>query len=1674
MIEAARLTAVVDADTGPFESGIGRVTSGLGNLVTTAAGFALGKAFTEAPGLLTGLAQSAADDAASVAQLQQAVTNANGSFDGFSSQIDQAIKQGQQLAFSDDQVRSALSTMTAQTGDAGEALQRLHSAEDLARGTGMDLTTASRLLGKVTDENVNVLKRYGISVEKGASAQELLNKVDARFGGQSGKYAETAAGQWAIAKDRLSEAGESLGYVLLPAFTKLATFVAQVAVPAMQMFIDRIGPTLSSGVSTAVGLIIRLATALQGPLTAAFVLVRDGLLTFQQALSGNWANADGIRPLHQAIGEFGLLIRNTIIPAVTTFAGFLSGTLWPLIQRGVGFVDDLVNAFHSGGLSGVLSTLVSGLAGLATSIDWGSIASSIVSALGTALSSAGNIAGTLITSLVTALAGVDWSSLASTILTGIVTALTSVSGIVWDAAASVANWITGLDWSSIASTILTGIVTALSTVAGIVWDAATTVANWLVGVDWSSVATTILTSIVTALTTVAGIVWDAATSVASWIIGVDWLSVATTILTGIVTAFSTVAGLVWDAATWVSSMVQGVDWSGIANTILGGITTAMDAIQGADSGGLLAKLGLSPDALAPLQPIFDALSTAFDNIKTGVEGLAGAFSNLNMPAIQEAAQNLGTVIGAVLVVAFTVLGKAIQIVAPYLGAVLVGSINTLAGAINLISDVVIGMVKIVNDLIHGDFSAAWEEAKSLVSNVVGDIGTILGGLPAAIGSILLDLTGVLAGAAGDAVGAFIDVLSGLPGLAADALQGASDAVSGALNGAADWLVSAGEDIISGLVTGIGNLWGNISSKIGEIQGTVTGAITDAVSWLTQTGTDIIQGLVDAISGAFGTLTGKVGEIQGQVTGAIVGAASWLMQTGVDVIAGLGAGITQSFGWLVGVVQGIQGQVTGAITDAASWLSGIGADIVQGLVNGITGAAHLVTEAAQTVINAIPKIIRDKMGIGSPSKVTMELGGYITQGLAIGIEDGTPDAVKAAADAAKSVIDAFNAALDLGARILHDGLTLPAQDVISQLQMTVSGIITGVSAAGSALSTDGVDAAKRFGDAAKAAISWINDAIGAFTALRDFDPKPVIDAAFIGLMTFVNAVVQDIDTYGSLLNDSVKDAVQRFQDTVSAAVGWITDAIDAFHALADFDPTPTINAAFIGLMRFVNAIRDDIALYGSMLTTEVQSDTQVFSDTVSASVGWISDAVNGFNDLAAFDPTPNIDAAFIGLMRFVNAIRNDIAVYGSLITTDISADTTMFAATVSQAVGWIEDAVGAFNALATFDSTSVIDAAFVGLMKFVNAVRRDVAQYGALIGKEVQPEVEKFQAVVSASVGWITDAIDAFTALADFDPNATIDAAFIGLMAFVNRIRDDVALYGSLIADDVQPAAQKFSDAVSASVGWISDAVDAFGALADAHFSATATEGIDKLIAITTYAVQHFAGAAASMQGDGLAAAQTYAAAAGSILDVIGKASNFDSLKNFSSRIKGGIDAFFDDIKLAIKKLIELGAELDSGLSEAASIAQKIASIVDLLSPDAASVGSGASGAASGSSSSGGGSGGNSRSGSGKSTTALGHYVTAVYGQQAVAAAQMTQAAATLTTAATTLKTAVTPTVNQPVSSRLNPIPRSASAADTTMVMIPKAQMDAFAAIVAEKIGHAAQDGTSKGAQQGIRAAFAGI
>jgi hypothetical protein len=179
-------------------------------------------------GALSDAARRGADEEASLTRLAVAAGNTAEGFDASSAALKAAADVARQYGFATVEINDALALLTEQTGSADEAMRRIQVAENLARGAHIDLYTASKLLGKATDENSAVLARYGVVVQKGADVTTMLGAVQEKFGGQAVAYGNSTAG--AIDKttvaiaDWTAKIGNSLGpaqqYIaLLPGMT---------------------------------------------------------------------------------------------------------------------------------------------------------------------------------------------------------------------------------------------------------------------------------------------------------------------------------------------------------------------------------------------------------------------------------------------------------------------------------------------------------------------------------------------------------------------------------------------------------------------------------------------------------------------------------------------------------------------------------------------------------------------------------------------------------------------------------------------------------------------------------------------------------------------------------------------------------------------------------------------------------------------------------------------------------------------------------------------------------------------------------------------------------------------------------------------------------------------------------------------------------------------------------------------------------------------------------------------------------------------------------------------------------------------------------------------------------------------------------------------------------------
>ncbi|GAB4333703.1 MAG: hypothetical protein Kow0010_20380 [Dehalococcoidia bacterium] len=252
---------------------------------SVAAGFVVGQGLLKAPGFLLDAARAAAEDEQATARLEQAVRNLGGNYDETIAKVNEAIAAGQRLAFSDDEVRDSFQFLAAATGDADEALRRQKAAMDLARGANIPLAAATKMLGKLNAENIEVFKKLGITLGDNASEADALAAVQAKFGGQAEAYARSTAGQFEQLQLRLAEAKETIGAALLPVMTAVGVVLAEQVVPAIEAVATWISANLGPAVERVGG------------------FVRDHLLPPLQTL-GEWfaGNQDALQAAGAAIG----------------------------------------------------------------------------------------------------------------------------------------------------------------------------------------------------------------------------------------------------------------------------------------------------------------------------------------------------------------------------------------------------------------------------------------------------------------------------------------------------------------------------------------------------------------------------------------------------------------------------------------------------------------------------------------------------------------------------------------------------------------------------------------------------------------------------------------------------------------------------------------------------------------------------------------------------------------------------------------------------------------------------------------------------------------------------------------------------------------------------------------------------------------------------------------------------------------------------------------------------------------------------------------------------------------------------------------------------------------------------------------------------------------------------
>jgi len=150
------------------------------------------------------------------------------------------------LGITDDQVRAGIEVGSRFFADQTTILEANSVAADVAAVTGQSLAEVVTTIGKGAQGQLKGLRALGVQVNKGATAQDILTAISAKYSGIASEIADTTGGKFLAAQVGINEKMEEFGYKLLPAVNDALGFMTDTVLPALETQLGLIGEAVDN------------------------------------------------------------------------------------------------------------------------------------------------------------------------------------------------------------------------------------------------------------------------------------------------------------------------------------------------------------------------------------------------------------------------------------------------------------------------------------------------------------------------------------------------------------------------------------------------------------------------------------------------------------------------------------------------------------------------------------------------------------------------------------------------------------------------------------------------------------------------------------------------------------------------------------------------------------------------------------------------------------------------------------------------------------------------------------------------------------------------------------------------------------------------------------------------------------------------------------------------------------------------------------------------------------------------------------------------------------------------------------------------------------------------------------------------------------------------------------
>lgn len=393
---------------------------------------------------------------------------------------------------------------------------------------------------------------------------------------------------------------------------------------------------------------------------------------------------------------------------------------------------------------------------------------------------------------------------------------------------------------------------------------------------------------------------------------------------------------------------------------------------------------------------------ASTTIQGSVASMKAAWANL-MVGMADDTQNFDMLLSNFI----ESIGTVADNLLPRIGVVIEGMGKLVAG---LAPEIASALPTLTNELLPNLVELGVQSISALVQGIQENGDSLAAGALSIVGTLAEGIAELLPMVADTAASLAVSLADGLteslPNIIPVAIETISTLVEN-LTENANIIIDAGIQIILALGEGLIAALPQLIETVPQIVINIANVINDNAPKLVDTALYLITRLAVGLVQAIPTLVVNIPKIIEAIVAAFM-AFQWL-NLGKQLIDGVANGVKKAGESMATAAKNAFSKFKSKITgsEVATELKNIGKYIIDGIVGGIKNSLSKIANIAGKIKDTLLSKLKGLFKIASPSKLMKEeVGAYIGEGIAVGIEESGQMAVDAAETVANGIIDAF--------------------------------------------------------------------------------------------------------------------------------------------------------------------------------------------------------------------------------------------------------------------------------------------------------------------------------------------------------------------------------------------------------------------------------------------------------------------------------------------------------------------------------------------------------------------------------------------------------------------------------------------------------------------------------------------